>query len=107
MVRIAMALGERACIWTTSCWQLPEARLRNGSIPLMGCDNGQETTGQLQYVGTGKITVAGQEQTCAHYRLLNKATHDLWYDGQERLVRHDWVADGHRTVLEMIRITRP
>jgi hypothetical protein len=37
------------------------------------------------------ITVAGQEQACIHYRVMNTVPYDLWYDGQERMVRHEWV----------------
>jgi Family of unknown function (DUF6134) len=96
----------RPDVWTTSYWQLPDARFRNQPLPLMRCDNGQDSTGHLQFIGMEKISVGGQEQSYAHYRVMNIVPHDLWYDGQERLVRHEWTADGHRTVIDMVRATR-
>jgi len=96
----------RPDVWTTSCWRLPEARFRNGDVPLLGCDNGAETQGRLQYVGSEQLQVAGQAQTCSHYRVMKDVPHDLWYDAQERLVRDEWVSGGHRTVVELAGLGR-
>jgi hypothetical protein len=96
----------RPDVWTTSCWQLPAAPLRNQSLPLLRCDNGQETTGRLQYVGTERMRVAGQDATCVHYRLTREVPYDLWYDGSERLVREEWTADGHRTQIVLTGLRR-
>jgi hypothetical protein len=92
--------------WTSSCWQLPEARFRNSAVPLLGCDSGQVSSASLQYVGAQQLELAGQEQTCAHYRLQRDVPHDLWYDSRERLVRQEWVSNGHRTVVELSRVSR-
>jgi hypothetical protein len=92
--------------WTTSFWQLPEPRLRNQEIALMGCDNGQRSTGRMQYVGSERLKVAGQEQACTHYRLMRDAPYELWYDSQDRLVHEEWVSSGHRTVLDLVRVVR-
>jgi hypothetical protein len=54
-------------------------------------------------VGPEKIDVAGQRQSCVRYRIMTTPPHDLWFDAQERLVRQEWVTDGHRTVMEMVR----
>jgi len=96
----------RPDVWTTSCWQLPASQFRNQDLPLLGCDNGRDTTGHLQFVANEKVRLGGQDQVCAHWRIMNGVPHDLWYDGQDRLVRHEWVTDGHRTVLEMVRLHR-
>ena len=90
--------------WTTSCWRLPDARLRNQAIPLMGCDNGQAGAGRLQLVGSERLKVAGREQACGHYRLTRDVPYELWYNDQERFVREEWVANGHRSVLELVRV---
>ncbi len=92
--------------WTTSCWQLPDARRHNQAVPLMGCDNGQLTSGQMQFVGSERLKVAGQEQTCAHYRLTRDVPYEQWFDAQDRLVRQEWASKGHRTVLELVRVSR-
>jgi hypothetical protein len=41
-----------------------------------------------------------------HYRLTGKMNIDLWYDGSERLVRQEWLEQGHKTVVELIRVRR-
>jgi hypothetical protein len=89
----------RPDVWTTSCWQLPAAAFRSGPVPLLRCDNGEEATGQMQYVGTDRVRVAGREVTCSHYRLTRDGPYDLWYDAAERLVREEWTSAGHRSQL--------
>jgi hypothetical protein len=88
-------------VWTTSCWQLPKVHQNGTPVVLLGCDTGAETNSQLQYLGAEKLTIAGQEMTCSHYRVAKDVPHDLWYDAQERLVRDEWVSGGHRSVVEM------
>ena len=96
----------RPDVWTTSCWQLPPASLRNHNVPMLSCDTGAESSSLLQLVGTEQIKVAGQTMTCTHYRVTKDAPHDLWYDAQERLVRDEWMSSGHRTVMEMTDLRR-
>ena len=96
----------RPDVCTTSCWQLPDAHLRTQSVPLMGCDNGQLTMAAMQHVGSERLKVAGQELACEHYRLMRDVAYDQWYDAQERLVKQEWVSNGHRTVLELVRVSR-
>ncbi len=99
-------MGPQRTFWTTSFWQLPPPTSQSHAVTLLGCGDGQERSSQLQYVGTEKIKikVGGQEQTCSHYRVMRDVPHELWYDGQERLVRQEWVSSGHRTVLELVRV---
>jgi hypothetical protein len=94
----------RPDVWTTSCVQLPEAKFRNQAAPLLGCDSGQDVNGQLEYVGAEPVQVAGQKLTGAHYRVMKDVPHDMWYDGQERLVRDECVSGGHRSVLELTSV---
>ena len=91
-------------VWTTSFFQLPGAERRNKAVLLMGCDNGQEKLGSLQYAGSEHLKIAGQEHTCSHYRVMRDVPYDLWYDAQDRLVREEWVANGHRTVLDLVQV---
>jgi hypothetical protein len=90
-------------VWTTSFWQLPPAKYRNQALTLLGCDNGQERGSQLQWAGTAKLKVGEQEQTLSHYRVMRDVSYDLWYDAQDRLVRQEWVSNGHRTIMELVR----
>jgi hypothetical protein len=93
--------------WTTSYWRLPEARQRNHPVPLLEADTGKEINGHLHYVGSEDMVVGGQRQPCVHYRVTGTPSPvDLWYDGKERLVRQDYVEDGHRTILQVTSIRR-
>jgi hypothetical protein len=94
----------RPDVWTMTYWMLPVAGQRNHALPLLGCDNGRGADGFLQYLGKERRTVAGQEQDCTHYRVTGSTPHDIWYDAQERMVRQEWVVDGHRTLLELTRV---
>lgn len=94
----------RPDVWTSIYWRLPEARFRNQSVPLIDADTGRDIRATLQYVGVNSINVNGQTLNCAHYRLVGGVQVDLWYDAQERLVRHESIEDGHRTLLELARI---
>jgi hypothetical protein len=93
-------------VWLTSYWSLPDAKLRNQLIPILDADTGKDLDGRLQFVATEQRTVAGQVVNLNHYRLSGKVSADFWYDGSERLVRQEWVEQGHRTVLELIRLRR-
>jgi len=93
-------------VWLTSYWCLPDAKLRNQTLPLLDADNGKLLEGRLTFAGTEKLRVAGQEVALNHYRLVGKVTVDLWYDGTERLVRQEWLEQGHRTILELMRVRR-
>jgi hypothetical protein len=95
----------RPNVWTMTYWQLPPAPARDQPLPLLGSD-GREVDGRLQYLGTERLNVAGQEQACGHYRVTGSTPHELWYDAQDRVVRQEWVVNGHKTVLELTRVGR-
>src|SRR5262245_37050518 len=87
--------------WLSSYWCLPDPKLRNGPIPVIDADTGKDVSGRLQFVATEQRPVCGRVINVNHYRLTGKTTIDLWYDGSDRLVRQEWVEQGHRTVLEL------
>jgi len=85
---------------TTACC-LPDAKRRDGDLPLMEADNGQEIDGKIQEVSSGPMNVVGESVKVTRYRLTSLVAHDLWYDGAGRMVRQEWTEDGHKTVLEL------
>jgi hypothetical protein len=100
-------LTVRADAWLTSYWHLPAAELRNQPIPLVDADTGKPMQGRLQSLGVEQRAIAGQAQNVAHFRLTGAAVvYDLWYDGSDRLVRQEWVEQGHRTILELTQLRR-
>ncbi|NBO93186.1 MAG: hypothetical protein EBV06_12885 [Planctomycetia bacterium] len=92
--------------WTSSYWTLPDPKLRSGSLLILDADNGTDLEGKLAYVATEKHRIAGQEVSLNHYRLTGKTTIDLWYDGTERLVRQEWMEQGHKTIMVLVRVRR-
>lgn len=93
-------------VWPTSYWQLPDSKLRGGQLLLLDADTGRDLQARMQHLGTQQIYAGGKTQNAAHYRLTGKVTVDLWFDASERMIRQDWVEDGHRTVIELARIDR-
>jgi hypothetical protein len=93
-------------VWLTSYWCLPDPKLRGDTIPLLDADTGKDLSGKLHFVATEKRRIAGQEVPLNHYRLIGKVNVDLWYDGSERLVRQEWVEQGHKTLIELTRVRR-
>jgi hypothetical protein len=96
----------RPDVWITSYWQLPEARRRDKSLPLLDADEGKTLNGAMRSIGTEQITVAGQACNCAHYRITGPNTVDAWFDGQDRLVRQEWEEKGHKVQMVMTRVKR-
>jgi hypothetical protein len=88
-------------IWLSSYWSLPDAKAREQVIPIIDADNGRDLQGRLQHVGTAQMSVAGVVQDVSHYHLAGTVQVDLWYDASNRLVRQEWIEDGHRTVLQL------
>jgi len=93
-------------VWLSSYWTLPNAKLRNQVIPVLDIDNGRDMQVRLQHLGAAQIAVAGQMQNVQHYRLTGTVRIDLYYDANERLVRQEWVEEGHPTVLELKGVRR-
>jgi hypothetical protein len=97
----------QADVWTTSYWRLPPGDARDRRVFLLDADTGKTFPGRLQHVGEARLEAAEQMQACTHYRVTGGASPvDLWYDGQQRLVRQEYLEDGHRTVLELTHIAR-
>jgi hypothetical protein len=96
----------RPDVWLTSYWSLPEPKLRHGVLALLDADTGRDLDGRLQSLGEQQIAIEGRLQNARHFRLTGKVLVDLWYDAADRLVRQEWLEDGHRTVLELTGIRR-
>jgi hypothetical protein len=92
--------------WVSSYGSLPDAKLRDQALAVIDADNGHDMQGRLQFLGTVQIAVAGQVQNVQHYRFNGPTRVELYYDAAQRLVRRDWVEDGHPTSLELARVRR-
>lgn len=97
----------RGDVWTTSYWKLAPAQFHNKAVPLIDNDTGKDLNATLQYVGLEAVRACGTTQNYAHYRVTGPGLNvDLWYDGNEQLVRQESVEEGHRTVLELVQVTK-
>jgi hypothetical protein len=96
----------RGDVWLTSYWSQPDSKLINQTIPLLDADTGRELEAKLQFIATESRGIAGQTVNVNHFRLNGKVNVDMWYDGSGRLVRQEWIEEGHRTVLELTRLRR-
>jgi hypothetical protein len=94
-----------ANVWATSHWFLPVDR-RNGEISRIDVDTGKLLSGKIQAVGRDHVTAVSQPIIATHYRITGAAPADLWFDAADRLVRQEAVEEGHKTILELIKLTR-
>ena len=92
--------------WTSTYWSLPDPKLRDGVLIILDADTGRDMEAKLSYVGSEKHRVAGQEVTLNRFRVSGKVSVDLWYDGHERLVRQEWVEQGYKTTMILVRVRR-
>jgi YD repeat-containing protein len=108
-VRITVAGQQRTVpgpVWVTTYWHLPSEETRAKALTILDADNGNTLTGQVERLGTGQVIANGRALSCMRYRLSGAARVDLWYDGQDRLVRQEWAQDGRRVVLELLHIKK-
>jgi hypothetical protein len=74
------------------------------TVPLLDSDKGQTLKGEVKRIGEESITVAGRKTPCTHYRISGDVQVNVWYDGDQRLVRQETVESGHKTVMELTRL---
>jgi hypothetical protein len=97
----------RPDVWTTSYWKLADAKFHNNAVTVLDSDRGELLPRRLQYVGPEEMTAAGQAQKCYRFRVLGgREPVDLWFDVHHRLVRQDFVEQGHRTVIQLTEVSR-
>jgi hypothetical protein len=93
-----------ADVWLTSYWQEPDKKRYDTDIPLLDADCGRDLEARLHLVGSEQRTVDGREAELKHFELNGKVHVDVWYDVTGRLVRQEWLEEGHRTRLELKNI---
>jgi hypothetical protein len=92
--------------WTTSFWKLADARFHNKQTPILEIDTGREFNTELKYVGTEKLKLPDL-QDCYRFKVAAAPSPvDLWYDRFHRLVRLEFTEAGHRTIVQLTKISR-
>ena len=95
-----------ADIWVSSYWREPEAQKVGYVIQLFDADKGHEMKAHLAKVGIEKLHVGPQRVPATHYALRGDVHVDLWYDEDGRLMRQEDVESGHKSLMEMTRVTK-
>jgi hypothetical protein len=91
---------------TTNYWRPPELK-RDLSVSLMNADRGNVQTARVERLAPEPLNFGSQQVTCSHYRLRGDVQAELWFDGQNRIVRQKGVEEGYPTELRLTRLTRP
>jgi hypothetical protein len=93
----------------TNYWRKPNVAIPRGSdapIKLIDADTGKRIDARIESVGVEKITYQGKPFECLHLRVRGGVEVDLWFDGDDLLVRQESIEEGHRTVLELTKLQR-
>jgi hypothetical protein len=110
-LRLRVNGQERNCrwdVWTTSYWQLADKRFHNQQVPLVDNDTGKEYLAKLSFVAAEQLNIGNQAQNCLHFRVTSGPISpvELWYDGQNRLVRQEFTDQGKRVVFVLRAVRR-
>lgn len=89
---------------TTNYWRAPLAPGRR--LLLMNADRGTIYSVLAERVGEEPLTIGRQRIDCTHYRIRGETEAELWFDGQNRIVRQKSIEDGYPTELRLTRVSR-
>lgn len=90
---------------TTNYWRPPELR-QDGSLTLMNADRGAIEAAKVERLPNEALPFGPQQVICSHYRLSGGVQTELWFDGQNRIVRQKGIEDGYPTEIRLTRVTR-
>jgi hypothetical protein len=93
-------------VWLTSYWQEPDKSKYDTVVPLLDADCGRDLEARVHFIAAEQRAVDGKVSEIKHFELIGKVHVDLWYDSVGRLVRQEWMEEGHRTRLELKNIRR-
>ncbi|MGH7138994.1 MAG: DUF6134 family protein [Pirellulales bacterium] len=91
---------------TTNYWRPPELE-QHPSLALMNADRGIVQTARVERLAPEPLNFGAQQITCSHYRFSGDVQAELWFDGQNRIVRQKGIEEGYPTELRLTRLTRP
>lgn len=91
---------------TENYWRLPSTAAITGNFYLLEPDTGILRNASLKFVGLESLNVQGQQIACNHFRVSGDAAAELWFDGENRLVRQQTVEQGYPTELRLVQIRR-
>jgi hypothetical protein len=99
------ARGTALIDMTTNYWRPPELR-QDGKIALMNADRGNIQTAKVERLPPEVLVFGTQQVNCSHYRLSGDVQAEMWFDGQNRIVRQKGIEDGYPTELRLTHVSR-
>jgi hypothetical protein len=94
-------------VWTSSFFKLADARFHNKQIGILEVDTGKEFDCELKYLGMKKLKINNDFQDCYHFRVsAAPGPVELWYDKYHRMVREEFMESGHKTIVQLVKISR-
>jgi hypothetical protein len=86
---------------STNYWRPPRAESLDQPVPIIDTDTGKTFHVKFHRAGQERLRLGKQETDCTHYQLSGDRKADLWFDGQNRLVRQACVEDGYPTEVRL------
>jgi hypothetical protein len=97
--------GEPVIDMTTDYWRAPEMN-ENRRLALMNADRGTIQMARVERLAPEQLMLGSQQVNCSHYRFSGDVQAELWFDGQNRIVRQKSIEDGYPTELRLTHLTR-
>lgn len=97
--------GEPVIDMTTNFWRVPVEK-SDRTLALMNADRGTIHIAKLERLPPQSLVVGTQQVSCSHYRVSGDVEAELWFDGQDRIVRQKSIEDGYPTELRLTHIRR-
>ncbi|HQU42971.1 MAG TPA: DUF6134 family protein [Pirellulales bacterium] len=97
--------GEPIIDMTTNYWRAPDLKQDRG-FAFMNADRGTIHRAKVERLAPESLALGPRSVACSHYRFSGDVQAELWFDGQNRIVRQKSIEDGYPTELRLTRVTR-
>lgn len=93
-------------IWAASYWREPDPKRVGKKVRLLDSDKGNQLTATLEKLDPETIMLDSKPIKANHYHLDGDVDVDVWYDKYGLIVQQESVESGHKTRLELTKISR-
>lgn len=93
-------------IWAASYWREPDAKRVGKKVRLLDSDKGNQLIATLEKLDPETIMLDSTPIKTNHYHMHGDVEVDVWYDKNGLIVRQESVESGHKTRLELVKVTK-
>ena len=86
---------------STNYWHAPHPEHLDKEVAIIDTDSGKTFRVKFRRVGQERLRLNNQDIVCTHYQISGDRAADLWFDGDNRLVRQTCVEDGYPTEVRL------